>query len=139
MTNLSVQRRLAAKILGVGKDRIAFDPDRSEDIEDAITREDVKKLYREGAIKVKPVAGISSGRRRSRRRGPGRKKGHRVSGKESWMIQVRALRRLLKGLKAKGDLDNRTYRELYMKVKGGAIRTRRRLLEIVEARRGAQG
>ncbi len=134
MTNLSVQRKLAAKILGVGKERITFDPDRFEDIEDAITRDDVKRLYREKAIKVKPIVGTSSGRRKSRRRGPGRKKGHRISGKDSWMIQVRALRKTLKNLKLKGELDNRTYRELYMKVKGGAIRTRRRLLEIVEAR-----
>jgi large subunit ribosomal protein L19e len=140
MTNLSVQRELAAKVLGVGKDRIVFDPDRIEDIEDAITREDIRRLYKEGAIKIKPVKGISRSRKRvkaekrkARGRGPGRKKGPRVSSKRLWVNQVRAVRKLLRLLKQKGEIDNKTYRDLYMKVKGGAIRTRRRLLEIVEA------
>ena len=138
--NLSVQRRLAAKVLGVGKDRIVFDPERLDEIEDAITRDDIRRLYKTGAIRVKPVKGISRGRKRAARekkkkrgRGPGSKKGPRTSKKEEWVKQVRAVRKLLKTLRERGEIDTKTYRELYKKVKGGAIRTRRRLLEIVEA------
>ena len=142
--NLSTQRELAARVLGVGKHRIVFDPERLEEIEDAITREDIKRLYKTGAIKVKPVKGISRGRRRiaarkrKRGRGPGSKKGPRVSRKQEWVRQVRAVRKLLKKLRERGEIDKRMYRELYMKTKGGAIRTRRRLLDVVEEMKRGQ-
>ncbi|MGC9116091.1 MAG: 50S ribosomal protein L19e [Conexivisphaera sp.] len=141
MTNLSFQRELAAKVLGVGKGRIRFNPDRLEDIEDAITRDEIRRLYREGAIEVLPPRGTSRGRARARsgRRGPGSRKGTRESGKERWVRQVRALRRTLRALRERGEVDSRLYRRLYALVKGGAVRTRRRLMEILEAERHAAG
>ncbi|MGC9075772.1 MAG: 50S ribosomal protein L19e [Conexivisphaera sp.] len=141
MTNLSFQRELAAKVLGVGKGRIKFNPERLEDIEDAITREDIRRLHRAGAIDVTPVAGTSRGRARTRsgRRGPGSRKGTRESEKEKWMRQVRALRKTLRDLRKRGEIDAKLYRRLYMLVKGGAVRSRRRLMEIMEAERHAAG
>ena len=141
MTNLSFQRELAAKVLGVGKGRIRFDPERLEEVEDAITREDIRRLYRSGAIEVVQARGTSRGRARSRkhRRGPGSRKGPRESRKERWMRQVRALRRTLKELRERGEIDGKLYRRLYMLVKGGAVRSRRRLMELLEAERRAAG
>ncbi|MGB9733020.1 MAG: 50S ribosomal protein L19e [Conexivisphaera sp.] len=141
MTNLSFQRELAAKVLGVGKGRIKFNPERLEDLEDAITREDIRRLHRAGAIEVIPVLGTSRGRARARsgRRGPGSRKGTRESEKEKWMRQVRALRKTLRDLRKRGEIDAKLYRRLYMLVKGGAVRSRRRLMEIMEAERRAAG
>ena len=141
MTNLSFQRELAAKVLGVGKGRIKFNPERLEDLEDAITREDIRRLHRAGAIEVIPVVGTSRGRTRMRsgRRGPGSRKGARESEKEKWMRQVRALRKTLRDLRSRGEIDAKLYRRLYMLVKGGAVRSRRRLMEIMEAERHAAG
>jgi len=141
MTNLSFQRRLAAKVLGVGKGRIRFNPERLEDLGDAITREDIRRLHRQGAIEVVKPAGTSRGRARARsgRRGPGSRKGTRESGKRMWMRQVRALRRTLRELRERGEVDSKLYRRLYLLIKGGAVRSRRRLLEIVEAEKRAAG
>ncbi len=141
MTNLSFQRELAARTLGVGKGRIRFNPERLEDIEDAITREEIRKLYKQGAIEVVQPAGTSRGRARSRtrRRGPGSRKGTRESRKERWMRQVRALRRTLRELRERGEVDAKLYRRLYLLIKGGAIRSRRRLMEVLEAERNARG
>jgi large subunit ribosomal protein L19e len=141
MTNLSFQRRLAAKVLGVGKGRIRFNPERLEDLEDAITREDIRRMHRQGAIEVVKPAGTSRGRVRARsgRRGPGSRKGTRESGKRRWIRQVRALRRTLRELRERGEVDSKLYRRLYLLIKGGAVRSRRRLLEIVEAEKRAAG
>jgi len=141
MTNLSFQRELAAKALGVGMGRIKFDPEKLEDIEDAITREDIRRLYREGAIEVLPPAGTSRGRTRTRsgRRGPGSRRGTGEGGKERWIRQVRALRRTLRSLRDRGEIDSKLYRRLYMLVKGGAVRSRRRLMEVMEVEKHASG
>ncbi|MFQ5836639.1 MAG: 50S ribosomal protein L19e, partial [Candidatus Bathyarchaeia archaeon] len=41
--SLRSQRRLAAEILKVGEGRVWIDPDRTEDVEAAITREEIRK------------------------------------------------------------------------------------------------
>jgi len=57
MTDVSLQKRLAAEILGVGESRVRVDPARISDVAQAITREDIKRLIREGAIWVEPEHG----------------------------------------------------------------------------------
>jgi len=54
MTNLHSQRRLAAQILKVGQNRVWIDPERNDDVEGAITRQDVKKLIHEKIITSLP-------------------------------------------------------------------------------------
>ncbi len=42
--NLSVKKRMAADVLKVGKKRVKFDPESTDDIFDAITRESIPGL-----------------------------------------------------------------------------------------------
>lgn len=51
--NLTLQRRLASKILKCGEGRVWIDPAKMSQVDEAITREDVRKLIGEGAIKAK--------------------------------------------------------------------------------------
>ena len=51
MTSLSNQKRLAAEVLGVGESRIWLDPDKVTDVANAITREDVRGLIKDGTVK----------------------------------------------------------------------------------------
>ena len=44
---LNVQKRLAAQILKCGRNRVRFDPDRLEDIKEAITKTDIRSLIGE--------------------------------------------------------------------------------------------
>ncbi|MCC6043511.1 MAG: 50S ribosomal protein L19e [Desulfurococcaceae archaeon] len=130
MTDVSLQKRLAAEVLGVGVSRIRVDPARISDVAQAITREDVKKLIEEGAIWVEPehgIAGTSSKirhlkRRRGHRRGHGKRKGAkggRRGDKEEWVSRIRKIRRFLKYLRDRKIIDRKTYRRLYMLAKGG--------------------
>lgn len=130
MTNLRSQRRLAAQILKVGQDRVWIDPNRIEDVEAAITREEIRKLIHEGVIKPLKEKGVSRARARmvhekkkkGLRKGPVSKSGAakaKVSKKEAWMNRIRALRKRLRELKAQKIITESTYRKLYVMAKSG--------------------
>lgn len=135
-------RRLAAAIAKVGESRIWLDPERLEDFENVATRAEVRRLLKEGAIKIRPASTPSRGRKRlmkkkrsaGRRRGHGSrkgKKGARASEASSWVAKVRAQRKLLRELRDSGKISRSLYRKLYLKVKGGAFSSKRHLLDYV--------
>ncbi len=138
--NLRSKRRLAAKTLGVGKDRIIMDPEAQDLIQDAITRSTIRGLEGMGGIKVAPVKGVSRGRARvkhSRRKS--RKQGafsgaltSRRPRKEAWMIKVRALRWRLKVARDRNEIGKDLYRKLYRQVKGGQVRDVKHLFELMK-------
>ena len=130
MTNLTSQRRLASRIMKVGKNRVWIDPQRLDDVESAITREEIKKLIHEKVIKSSTIKGVSRGRtktirekkRKGRRNGPGSQSGTgqaRVSKKEAWMKKIRSLRKRLRELKATRIITETNYRQLYMMAGSG--------------------
>jgi len=133
--DLRLVRRLAAEVLGVGESRIWIDPSRIDDAAAAISRDDVRRLIKEGVISVRPESTPSRGRarlralkkRQGRGRGPGSRKGPRYDEKRLWILRVRAQRKLLKELKEKGLIDAKTFREVYRLVKGGMFRSRAHL------------
>ncbi len=133
MTDLSLQKRLAAEVLGVGESRIWIDPEEIDRVMDAITREEIKRLIHDGVIKVKPVHGNSRARwrirheqrKKGRRRGHGRRKGDKTArhdDKEDWMNRIRKMRRFLRYLRDHNVIDRRTYRRLYRLAKGGVFK-----------------
>jgi large subunit ribosomal protein L19e len=124
MTNLRSQRRLAAQILKVGQNRVWIDPERIDDVEAAITRDEVRKLIHERVIASLPKAGVSRSRakvvrekkRLGRRKGAGSRTGSgtaKISKKEAWMAKIRSLRRRLRELKASRIITESTYRKVY--------------------------
>jgi large subunit ribosomal protein L19e len=141
MTNLAAKKKMAAEVLGVGVSRIWLDPGQTDKLQDAITRESIKQLIKDGVIKVKKKKGISRGRVRQRKaklkkrgRGAGSKegaKGARAGKKERWVKKVRALRRYVKILKDRGEITNDTAKKLRLMIKGGQVRSLRHLREII--------
>ncbi len=134
MSDLSNQKRLAANVLGTGVNRIWIDPEKLSDVANAITREDIRGLIKDGTVKSKQPQGIS--RIRVRRTDVKRKKGHktghgsrkgakhaRTPKKALWMRKIRAQRKALRSLRNEQGLDRNTYRRMYRKAKGGEYRT----------------
>jgi len=130
MTDLSAQKRLAGDVLDVGKNKIWLDPERQSDIAEAITREDIRELVDEGAIRAEAPKGNSRGKARERQKkrsyghqkGPGTRKGKagaREDPKENWQSSIRAQRSHLRELRDEGEIDRSTYRDLYDKAGGG--------------------
>jgi large subunit ribosomal protein L19e len=145
---LSVQRKLAAEILGVGVHRIWIDPTRATDVSAAISREDIRRLIKRGIIKAKPEKAISRGRfrervsRRGKRRGMGSRKGTkkaRQPKKAAWIRIVRPLRSRLRELKQEGLVDKREYRKLYRMIKGGAFESKAHLEMFLRERKRLKG
>lgn len=140
MTNLSGKRRTAAEIMKIGINRVKIDPDSLDRVQDAITRESLRGLIKEGVIYAIPEKGISRGRFRLRRlrrtrRGRGSVKGAsgaRSGKKTLWVNRVRALRRRLKVLRDRGELSAENFRRLYLQVKGGQVRSLRHLRDMIK-------
>ncbi|WEL18415.1 Ribosomal protein L19E [Halorhabdus sp. SVX81] len=130
MTDLSAQKRLAADVLDIGKNRVWFDPEAQGEIADAITREDVRDLIDQGLVREKETQGNSRGqaRERAEKRAYGHQKGHgsrkgaagaRQNEKDDWVSRIRAQRERLRELRDSGDLSPTEYRELYDQASGG--------------------
>lgn len=125
--DLKSQRRLAAEILKVGENRVWIDPERIDEVEIAITREEIRRLIHENSIKRKPEKGVSRARARifhmkrkkGLRKGPGRRSKSRISKKQSWINKIRALRRRLRELKQNRIITESTYRQFYRKAGAG--------------------
>ncbi len=142
--NLKSQRRLASEILGSGKNRVRIDPARLEDVDIAITRNEIRRLIHEGAIQLEQKKGVSKGRGRAirmqkkkgRRRGSGNRQGKtgaRSPKKTLWIRRVRAIRRRLRVLRDRKELPDHAYRRLYLMVKGGAFRSVSHLEQYLKA------
>ena len=139
--NLRSKRRLAASVLGVGVDRVIFDEEYSDLIQDAITRSTIRGLIGFGAIRAAPEKGVSRGRHRERTRklkrgrGSGSTEGTayaRNPRKDRWVTKVRALRWRLKVAKERKEISNESYRRLYGQVKGGQVRGVKHLLSLMK-------
>ncbi len=131
MGGLTLQRRLAADILKVGETRVAMGPEHLEDIKNAITRSDIRKMISHGYITVKRSK-IKRPElyKKKRKKGYGSRKGRleaKVTKKERWINTIRPLRRMLKELRDKGTIDTMTYRKTYMLIKSGIFRSRSHL------------
>jgi large subunit ribosomal protein L19e len=135
MADLTNQKRLAASIMKAGASRIRIDPDRGDEVAQAVTRADVRKLVSGGVITVVQKTGVSRGRGRKiaaqkakgRRTGPGSRKGAanaRTPSKQRWIHQIRALRDELRKLRDAEAIDASVYRNYYMRAKGGQFRSR---------------
>lgn len=135
---IRIQKRLAARILKSSKNDIWLDPNRLEEIKEAITKADITSLIKDKAIKGKKIRGISRGRARKRniqkskgrRRGSGSIKGGkhaRLTKKRGWINHIRVQRSFLRNLRDKGVIDKSSYRSLYMKSKGGFFRSKRHI------------
>ncbi len=137
------QREIASRVLKCGKSRVWLDPSRIEDISEAITSEDVRRLVKDGVIRAMPKKGNSGFRinfvrmqkSKGRRKGKGSRKGKlgtRMGRKRTWIKRIRTIRKLLKELRDGERIDNRTYRSVYMVSKSGYLRSRAHLMTYLE-------
>ncbi len=140
---------MASQVMKIGENRVWMDPERMDEIESAITREEIKRFIREKAIRKIPERGVSRARARvlhqkrkmGRRRGLGGRAGARtatISRKELWMSKIRAQRRELDDLRNRHLITPKTYRTLYIMSKSGSFRSKsdlRRYIETHELRR----
>ena len=134
--NLAKKKELAKKVLKVGKDRIAFVDARIDEIKEAITRQDILDLYKEGAIIVKPIKGRmrkirSLGRRRARR-SVGNVRQHTNKRKKNYVILVRKQRSYVAELKRQKEITNEEFKSLRKKIRNKFFRNKAHLKEYTQ-------
>ena len=142
VVNIAKKRELVARILGVGVNRVRFEPDKLEDVADSITRDNIRSLVNSGAIWTAREKGTSRGRAKAKRavwkahgKGAGTKKGAktaRVGKKAVYVVRVRSMRYRLKVLKDRKEITNETYWHLYKKVNGAQVRSLAHLRDLVK-------
>jgi large subunit ribosomal protein L19e len=140
--NLKKKRELVARILGIGANRVRFEPDKLDDIADSITREDLRSLVKRGTIWTTKVKGTSRGRAKTKQAirkksglGPGSKKGKktaRTGKKSAYVTKIRSMRYHLKVMKDRNEINRQTYWLIYKKVNGGQVRSVSHLRDIVK-------
>ncbi|MFQ5647909.1 MAG: 50S ribosomal protein L19e [Candidatus Aenigmatarchaeota archaeon] len=135
--DLKSQKRVAAQILKCGVTRVRVEA--TKEVEEALTREDIRGLIKKGLIKSVQKKGTSRAaarkrlaqKRKGRQKGTGSRKGTygaRTPQKGLWIRQIKSLRKLLRELRDSGRIDRNVYRKMFAMAKGGFFRNRKHLL-----------
>ena len=122
--NLNKKKQLAIRTLGMGKKRIIFNKERLAEIKEAITRQDIKDLLKDNAIKIGEITGKRKKVvRKTRRREGSIKKKVNVRKKE-YMIMVRKLRSYIFELKKHGTINPEEHSKLRKEIRSRVYKSK---------------
>lgn len=129
---LDKKKALAAKVLGVGKQRIIFVEPRLNEIKEAITKEDIRSLRADGAIMIREIKGRRGKPKKKTRRSPGNVKKVARNSKREYMLITRKLRKYIFELRDKNLLNRDTIIDLRKKIKNRYFKSKSQLKDYLK-------
>lgn len=129
--NLEKKKMLASKVLKVGKRRISFLEPRLEEIKEAITRQDIKDLYKDGAIIIKNISG-RKGTKKIKSRSVGNIRKKIKNKKRTYVFLVRKLRKYITELQARGKISKEDITTLRKKIRNTDFKDKGHLNRYIE-------
>jgi len=127
--NLGKKKKLATRTFGVGESRITFLKARLDEIKEAITKQDIRDLCKEGAIMIKPINGRKKIKKKKNNRSPGNVRKKIRNRKKTYVISTRKLRKYIAGLKKDGKLSSKEVIEIRKKIRNRFFKSKANLKE----------
>ncbi len=126
--NLSRKKQLAARTLNIGKERIIFVNERLDEIKEAITKQDIRDLHKDGAIKIRNKKGRKKIKKRKTKRREGKiKKKVKKKKRQLDIRTIRKLRDYVKQLQNQDKISKEKAKELRKKIKNRMFRNKAHL------------
>lgn len=139
---LGKKKNFIARIAGVGKDRVAINPERLSEIKDVLSRQDVRDLLASKAIAIKPVRGRKKKQRRKTRRRAGSIRKKPKERKRKYIILTRKFRAYTAKLRGENKLPREQYyilrKEIRSKLFKDKIHLKERINELAQAKKGVK-
>lgn len=125
--NLSNKKALAIRTLKVGKERIVFLQSRLDEIKEAITKQDIKDLQKEGAIIVKDIKGRRKIKKKGKKRSVGNIRKKVNKRKQEYVIMTRKLRKYVVEMKKQEKLSKEEISDIRKKIRNKAFKSKAHL------------
>ena len=126
---LDGKKDFAARVLGVGKGRIAFNNLRLADIKEALTRQDIIDLCGDGAIIIKEIRGRAKKEKRKTRKRAGSFRHKSKKGKDEYMIITRKSRAYIQELREHESITEEQYQKLRKEIRARMFKDKVHLKE----------
>ena len=127
--NLRKKKLLAKRALNVGNARIIFLQSRLDEIKEAITKQDIKTLQKDGAIIIREIKGRRKIMKKKTKRGPGKRKKNVNTRKRDYIILTRKLRKHVADMKIKGIITKEEGTEIRKRIRNKVFRSKSHLKE----------
>jgi len=127
--NLRNKKKLAARTLNVGSNRIIFLESRINEIKEAITKQDIRELFKSGAIIIKE----KKGRKKSKeKRGKRTIKKNIDSRKRDYVIITRKLRKYAKNKYKLGEITKDELKKILKEIRNKSFKSQSYLKKYIE-------
>ena len=125
--NLRKKKALAARTFGVGVGRIEFLEPRLEEIKEAITKQDIRDLHKDGAIRIKNIKGRKAKPRKKKKKTIGNVRKKINKRKREYVTLTRKLRKHLAENKEK--MTEKERKDVRKKIRNKFFRSKAHLKE----------
>ena len=133
--NLRNKKSLARRTLNIGKKRIVFSNSGLDEIKEAITKQDIRDLQKDGIIFVKEIKGRKKVKKRVGKKSPGNIRKKPNKRKKEYVIMTRKLRKYVAELKNREKLSSEEVIIIRKKIRNKFFKSKAHLKNYIEGLR----